>query len=158
MPTSIKFYFLLTILLGSYSICWGQKLLFHKNRYRQALYKAGDIISFRLKNDKSKITGQITGFDDSLIVFQDFKVNPKAITHLYVDSKTKMWYLLRYKYEKIFLIAGLGYPLLEFVNHGELSKATLIIGGSLIAAGLLARCLIGDKIKIKGARTLLIID
>lgn len=154
----IKFCFLLIMLLGFCSICWAQKLVFHKNRNRQALYEEGDIISFRLKNEKSKTTGQIRGFEDSLIVFQSFKVNPKDITHLYVDSKTKVWYILRYKYEKIFLIAGFGYPLLELVNQGEVDKEALVIGGSLVVAGLLARWLIDDKIKIKRRRRLLIID
>jgi hypothetical protein len=143
--------------LGVVSICYGQKLLFHKNRHREAIYKKGDEISFRLKNDKSKITGQIIGFEDSVIVFPGFKINPRRISHLYVDSKTKIWYILRYKYERIFLIAGTGYPLLELVNHGEIEKETLIISGSLITAGLLARWLISDKIKIKGRRRLVII-
>jgi hypothetical protein len=153
-----KFYILTKVLLCLSSICYGQKLLFHKNRHRQAFYKEGDVISFRLKNDKSKITGQIRGFEDSLIVFLDFKIDPKKITHLYVDGKTKSWYILRYKYEKMFLIAGVGYPLLELVNNGEVDKEVLIIGGSLITAGLFTRWLISDKIKIKGRRRILIID
>lgn len=153
-----RFYLLLMMLLFYGSICCAQKLLFHKNRHRQALYKQGDVISFRLKKDKSKITRQIRGFEDSLIVFEDLKVNPNQITHLYVDAKTKIWYFLKYKYEKIFLIAGVGYPLLELINQGEVSKETLMIGGPLIAAGLLARWLISDKIKIRGRRKLLITD
>ncbi len=139
-------------------MCRGQKLLFHKNRYRQALYNVGDVISFRLKGEKLKITATIRSFEDSAIVFPNFKVNPRDITHLYVDGKTKNWYILRYKYEKMFLIAGVGYPLLELVNQGEVVEETLMIGGSLIAAGLLARWLISDRIKIKGRRRLLIVD
>ena len=146
------------ILFAFCSICDGQKLLFHQSRHKEALYKTGDIISFRLKNNKSKITGQIRGFEDSLVVFRNYKVNPNEITHLYVDSKTKSWYILRYKYEKIFLIAGVGYLLLDVLNTGELSEKTLIISGSLVSAGLLAKWLINDRIKIKGRRKLLIID
>jgi len=153
-----KFCFSALVFVGLASNCYGQKLLFHKNRYRQATYKEGDRISFRLKNDKSKITGQIIGFEDSLIVFHGFKINPDQISHLYVDSKTKIWYVMRYKYEKIFLIAGIGYSFLELVNEGEVDKETLIISGSLITAGLLAKWLISDKIRIKGRRRLLIID
>jgi hypothetical protein len=149
---------LVLVLIIFSSVCWGQKLLFHKNRFRQALYKEGDVISFKVKDDRSKITAQIKGFKDSVIVFESFEVNPSRITHLYVDSKTKTWYILRYKYEKIFLIAGLAYPLLELINQGQLDKETLMISGTLIAAGLLARWLIDDKIKIKGRRRMLIID
>jgi hypothetical protein len=153
----IKFSSIFIILFSFYSWCYGQKLLFHKNRHREALYKVGDVISFRVKNSDSKISGQIRSFADSLIVFQNFKVNPNKITHLYVDSKTKNWYILRYKYEKIFLISGIGYLLLDVLNTGELSKETLVISGSLVAAGLLAKWLISDRIRIKGRRKLVII-
>lgn len=153
-----KLFLLLIIQVCFSSICHGQKLLFYKNKNRHVLYKKGDIISFRLINDKSKFTEQIEGFEDSLIVFQSFKVNPTQITHLYVDSKTKVWYILRYKYEKIFFIVGFGYPLLEIINQGKIDKETLIVSGSLITAGLLARWLIDDKIRIKGRRRLLILD
>jgi hypothetical protein len=153
----IKFSSIFIILFSFYSWCYGQKLLFHKNRHREALYKVGDVISFRVKNSDSKISGQIRSFEDSLIVFQNFKVNPNKITHLYVDSKTKNWYILRYKYEKIFLISGIGYLLLDVLNTGELSKETLVISGSLVAAGLLAKWLISDRIRIKGRRKLVII-
>ncbi|HPM32153.1 MAG TPA: hypothetical protein PLJ60_17605 [Chryseolinea sp.] len=153
-----KFCFSLIVFCSLASISYGQKLLFHKSRHREAIYKKGDKISFRLKNAKSKITGQIIGFEDSVIAFQGFKINPEQISHLYVDSKTKIWYVMRYKYEKIFLIAGIGYSFLELVNEGEVDKETLIISGSLITVGLLARWLISDKIKIKGRRRLLIID
>ena len=145
-------------LVGFNAVCWGQKLLFHKNRNRQAMYKAGDVISFRVKGDNTKVTGQIRGFEDSLIVFPGFKINPQTITHLYVDDKTKVWYVLRYKYEKIFLIAGLGYPLLELINQGEVDDETLVVSGALITAGLLERWLIDDKIKIKGRRRLIILE
>ena len=144
--------------VGFNAVCWGQKLLFHKNRNRQAMYKAGDVISFRVKGDNTKVTGQIRGFEDSLIVFPGFKINPQTITHLYVDDKTKVWYVLRYKYEKIFLIAGLGYPLLELINQGEVDDETLVVSGALITAGLLERWLIDDKIKIKGRRRLIILE
>jgi hypothetical protein len=154
----IRFLLLLMVIFGLNSACCGQKLLFYKNRHRQALYKEGNVISFRVNNDKSKVTAQIIGFEDSLIVFQGFKLNPKVISHLYVDGKTITWYILRYKYERIFLFSGSGYLILDVLNTGELNEKTLIISGSLIAAGLLARWLISDAIKIKGQRKLQIID
>jgi hypothetical protein len=153
-----KYWSIIIVLFSFYSCSFGQKLLFHKNRHREALYKVGDIISFRLKNHDSKISGQIKSFEDSLIVFQNFKVNPNKITHLYVDTKTRIWYVLRYKYEKLFLISGIGYLLLDVLNTGELSKETLVISSSLVTAGLLAKWLISDRIKIKGRRKLVIID
>lgn len=156
-PASFTSFLFLIVLFGFGPVCSGQKLLFHKNRHREAIYKEGDRISFKLKNNKSKISEQIIGFEDSLIVFQDFKINPRDVSHLYVDDKTKIWYVMRYKYEKIFLIAGIVYPLLELSNEGEVKNETLIVSGSLITAGLLAKWLISDTIKIKQQRKLLII-
>jgi hypothetical protein len=136
---------------------YGQKsLLFNKNWRKQALYKTGDVISFRVEADPRKITDRIMGFEDSLIVFRNYKVNPKEITHMYVDKQTRTWYFLKYKYEKLFLFTGIGYLLVDGLNSREFSKETIIISGSLIGAGLLARWLISKKIKIKGRRKLVI--
>ena len=118
----------------------------------------GDVISFRIKGDKKKITEPIRGVEDSLLVFKYFNLNPKEITHMYVDEKTKVWFFLKYKYEKLFLFAGTGYLILDVLNTGELSEETLIISGSLITAGLLAKGLISKRIKIRGKRGLYILN
>ena len=153
----MKFSHIVVILLLC-SVCGtAQTLLFQKNRYRQALYKPGDQIAFRLKGDKTKFSGKILGFEDSVIVFQGFKINPKNISSIYVDEKTRIWFVLRYKYARLFLFVGAGYILLDAVNTGEFKRETLIVGGSFIAAGLLAKLLISDRIKIKGRRKLVII-
>jgi hypothetical protein len=146
----LKFYFLLIILLGFGSICWGQTLLFRKNNRHRELYKEGDVISFRIKNNKSKITRKIKGFDDSLIVFQDFKVYPHEITHFYINKSLK-------KGSKI-LFVGVGYPIIEFINFGVIDKKAMMIGFSSIAAGLLVRLLIRNKIEIKGRTKLSVIE
>jgi hypothetical protein len=134
-----------------------QKLIFHKNRYRQATYKTGDRIAFQLKGDKTKHTDLIRGFEDGQILFRDYQIDPREISHLYVDDKTRVWFILRYKYEKLFLLAGAGFLTLELLNTGELNEETLLIGGSLITAGALARLLISKKMRIRGKRRLLIV-
>ena len=68
-----------------------------------------------------------------------------------------IWYILRFMYKRIFVYAGVGYLLLDVLNTGELSEETLMISSSLISAGLLARLLISERIKIKGRRKLIII-
>lgn len=152
-----KYFFFGFALLFSLIESFGQKaLLFNKNWRKQVLYQTGDIISFRVAADSKKITDQIMGFEDSLIVFRNYKVNPIEITHMYVDKKTRTWYFLKYKYEKLFLFVGIGYLLIDGINNQELSKETLVFSGSLIGAGLLARWLISKKIKIKGRRKLVI--
>ncbi len=144
--------------------CSGQQLLFHKNRNKEVLYKPADIISFSTKDDHSRMTSQILGFEgDSLIVFQNYKINPRDITCMYVDEKTRGWYPLRYNIDKLLLIAGVGYPLLEFFNErilngNSVDRNVVRVGGFLVGAGLMARLLISEKIKIKGRRKLLIID
>ena len=144
------------------SFCsFGQKqfLLFIKNNHRKVTYQKGEIISFRLKGDDMKITERILGFEgDSLLVFDGlFKVNPKEISDMYVDEKTSTWFIFRYKYSKVLPMAGVGYLLLDVVNTEKFNKSTLITSGSLISAGLLAKWLIKDRIKIKGQRKLGII-
>src|SRR5882672_6208124 len=97
--------------------CLGQNLLaFKTSNHRIAYYRTGDVLSFRLKGDKSKISDQITGFEDSLIIFKNYKVKVNEISALYLDKKTRMWYFLKYKYEKILPMAGGVYLLADVIN------------------------------------------
>lgn len=156
----MKNYIILSALLLSFcTSCLGQRyLIFIKNRYRQAIYRAGDEISFRVKGDKSKITAQIESFEDTAIVFDGLKINPRNITDIYVDDKTKDWYIIRYKYEKLFLIAGVGFLLIDGGNTGSFNNKTLLISGSFVSASFLARWLIKDRMRIRGRRKLAIIQ
>ena len=150
--------FLLTIaLLALVFECLSQKLLFHKNKYKEVFYQAGETITFRVKGEPTKITTVINGFEGNSIVFPYFSIAPEEITHVYVDSKTKTWFILRYKYKSLLPIIGFGYMLLDFMNTGSLSQETIRIGSTFIAAGLLAKILISEKIKIKGRRKLVIV-
>lgn len=150
---------MLFLLLGVQTICCGQEcLMFQKNRRRTAFYKQGDLISFRLHNDKTKYTFQILGFEDSVFVVSNYKINPKEISHLYVDDKTKIWYVFKYKYEKIFFLSGVGYFLASVINEKKVTKEAGTISGSLVGGAILARLLVNNKIRIKGGRRLAIID
>ena len=141
------------------SYCQDQHfLMFEKSRNRRAYYYVGDVISFQVKGNKSKVTGQIREFQDSLILFDYHRVNVKDITHIYVDDKQKFWYGFRYKLEPLLLIGGAGYLLLDVVNTREVNENTLLIGGALISAGLLVRWLtLDDKTRVKGKRKLTIV-
>jgi hypothetical protein len=122
------------------------------------VYRKGDVISFRLKGDKQKITGQIEGIEDSLIVFRYFKIHPNEISHLYLDKRTKLLYFMKYKYARLFMIAGAGYLILEVINEGEPSEDTLVISGTLIGAGLLAKWIWGNRIPLRGKKRLVILN
>jgi hypothetical protein len=121
------------------------------------LYRTGEVLSFRLHGNPARITQEIKAFEDDQIVFRDFKISPKEISHLYVDKKTRTWFAVRYKYKYLLPIMGAGYIALDAANSGELNRETLIIGGSFIVAGLLAKLLISDAMKIKGQRRLVIL-
>jgi hypothetical protein len=61
----------------------GQRFFyFKKNGHREAVYATGDVLTFELKGTKTKVSDQIRGFEDSLVVFQSYKVNPKATAAL----------------------------------------------------------------------------
>lgn len=131
-------------------------MLQKQNKNKNAYYKTGDIISFGTNEKKSRITGEIVDLKDSVIVFRGYEINVKEITHLYIDEKTKWW--LRYKVEQLSLIAGGGYLVLDVINTGQLNSDALIVSGTLIGVGLLAKLFIGNKISIKGRTKLRIIE
>ncbi len=142
-----------------YCECRAQSFLtFSKNWYRQAHYYVDDEISFRIKGDDKKYTDLIRGFEDSLIVFHYHKVAVQDITHLYVDYKTVVWFPLKYKYERLFLIGGVGYLGLDLLNTGRFDRNTVAISGSLVGAGLLARWLIRDYFVINHRNRLKIVN
>ena len=148
--------FLLLLILSI--SCPGQRtilILQKKNKNKNAYYKPGDEITFRLNGNKKRIFGTILNLKDSVIVFQRFEVRVDEITSIYIDEKTRWW--LRYKIEQLGLIIGGGYLALELINTGQLSKETLIISGSLIGVGLVAKILIGNRIIITGRTKLKIL-
>jgi hypothetical protein len=135
-----------------------QHLLFQRNRYDIALYESGDKITFRVEGSKKKVTAKILSFEDSVIVFQEFRLNPDKITDMYVDARSKEWYFLKFKYSKLFLFAGVGFLLLETLNTDEISDEALLISGTLIGAGILTKLLMSKRIPVRGKRKLAIID
>lgn len=138
--------------------CSGQRTLLMlqmKNENKNAYYKVGDKISFRRGESKRRITSTILDFKDSVLVFKGFEVRVSEISSLYIDEKTKWW--LRYKVEQLCLLAGGTYLLVDTLNNGEFSEDTLIISGTLIGIGILAKILIGNRIKIRGNTKLRIV-
>jgi hypothetical protein len=139
-------------ILGQRSLLMLEK----KNKNKIVYYKTGELISFKVKGRKSKITGEIADFKDSVIVFKGFEVHVADIKCLYIDEKTKWW--LRYKIAQLSFITGTGYLLLDVINTGQLNKNTLAVSGTVIGFGLLAKLLISNKIKIRGRTKLRILE
>jgi hypothetical protein len=162
-----KYFTVIWLLFAATSLCAGQAfvhatgqsfLYFKKNCHREAVYAVGDKLTFELKETKAKVTDRIIGFKDSLLVFQTYKLRPKEIGALYVDEKTKIWFIFRYKYEKAFLLAGSLFLPISVINTGKVEPRALAVSGALLGAGLLARWLVSQKLRIKGKRKLLIIS
>lgn len=130
-------------------------MLQKKNKNKNVYYEIGDVISFQVKGRKSKITGTIAGFRDSVIVFNGFEVNVATMSGLYIDEKTRWW--LRYKIAQLSLITGGGYLSLDAINTGKISDQTLVASGIIMGVGLIAKLLISNKIKINRRTKLLIL-
>jgi hypothetical protein len=135
-----------------------QYLLFHKNNMREAQYFAGEVISFRIKDNDFKVTDQIKGFRDGRVLFDGYEVDPADFEVLYADHKTRVWFAFRYKFVKLTMIAGAGYLALDVINTGRFDKNTMIISGSLIGAGLIGRLFIKERFKIKGEKKMVVIE
>lgn len=131
-------------------------LMFEKSRNRRAFYYPGDAISLQLRGDRQKFTGRIQELQDSVILFEYYRVRVSDITHIYQDKKQN-WYTLRHKISPILLIGGSGYLVLDVVNSREFDQGTLALSGALIGAGLLAKWLIPTKTRIRGKRRLKIV-
>lgn len=133
------------------------KLLFHKNRFREAIYKIGDPLTFRVKGSREKIHGMIDSISDTTFVVNQISYKPSDIDRLYIDNKTRMWFAFRYKWERLFYFGGIGFLLIDVINTGEVAKETLFISSTLVGAGLLARWLIPWHINIKKQRKMIIL-
>jgi hypothetical protein len=133
--------------------CFSQrKLILTKSRGKSAQYHQGEKITFYLKDEGVKITDYIRGFTDSTIIFKDYSIDPRKISHVYIDDKTINWYFLKFKYEKLCLIAGAGYFLLDVVNTGEINAGTAMVSGSMLAAAGIFRLCIKKRIPLGGRR------
>jgi len=163
----LKYFTAIVLLFATTSLCAGQAfvhakcqsfLYFKKNGHREAVYAVGDKLTFELKATKAKVTDRIIGFEDSLLVFQTYKLRPSEIGALYVDEKTKIWFIFRYKYEKAFLLAGSLFLPISVINTGKVEPKALAVSGALLGAGLLAKWLVSQKLRIKGKRKLIIIS
>jgi hypothetical protein len=93
-----------------------------------------------------------------VVVFRHYTLKPSEISHMVVDKKSREFYVMRYKYDKLLLASGLGYLLLEVINNPDgITAETVLLATSLTAAGLLAHVLIPKKIKISGRRKVAIV-
>lgn len=148
---------LLIVMLHSAGYGQGDSfLLFEKSPHRRAFYYPGDEISLQLRGDRTKFTGQIQELQDSVILFENYRVRVSDITHIYQDRKQN-WHTLRHKISPLLLIAGSGYLVLDVVNSREFDQRTLILSGAMIGTGLLARWLIPTKTRLRGRKKLKIV-
>lgn len=108
----LKTYLLSALLLLAWPACLGQHfvfrrgetlLYFRKNGHRETAYGLGDALSFTVGRNPARISGRIQGFEGDSVLLLDagYRVSVRRISALYVDDKTKIWFIFRYKYEKL---------------------------------------------------------
>jgi hypothetical protein len=140
-----------------FAVAQDNELLFHYNRYKEHIYKVGDVISFRIKGNVEKHTWQITNLTDSTIVSGERSIEPHQISHIYVDKETLQFFAFRYKWARLFFFAGVGYAAIDLVNRHELDRNMALISGSLLGASLLCTIIIKEHIELKHGRKLVIL-
>lgn len=167
MNTLVKSVAVLVLLNAISRLCTGQDfvytkgnsyLYFKNSNHKHAVYSVGDILTFTTNDSNTKVSEPIVNFEDSLIVFNNFKINPSKISSLYVDEKTKNWFVFRYKYEQAFLLSGVAFFPVDFVNTRRVNPKSLIISGGLLGAGFMTKLIISRRLKVSGRRSLTIIS
>lgn len=135
-----------------------QYLHYNKLGHRmQANYKVGDPIKFTLKETGEPFKGQIINFTDSTIVFKYYEFKPEEIESIYIDEKIMSSYMLKYKWHRVLIMAGIGYPLLETMNYGYFNQKAFLTGAFMVQAGLLIRLMLRKKLPINERYTLTIV-
>lgn len=136
----------------------GQFLYFNKKGHRlQAKYKTGDEIGFMLKENDAPYKGQILGFTDSTIVFKNYQFGLDEIKSIKVDEKIASNYMLKYKWHRILIMIGVGYPLIEAVNNQRINRQASFNGLLMIQAGLLIKLMLREYLPLNDKYQLTII-
>ncbi len=151
-------FFLLT------TICIAQKSLamdtYKLIGFKRIHYNTGDKISFSLKGEKTKYSGEILEITDSTIDIQGLKVPLTMIGIIYRDKSN---FLLR-DFSKVFVWCGAGFILLDTDNNlinknpTVIDERAVIAGGSLMIIGWTMRLLSLKKYRINNRRILKVID
>lgn len=151
--------------LLSWCYCPAQKYLVldvqKLNGFKRIRFSPGDEFYFRLKNDRKKRGGIISGMGDSLVIFQNStSVNINDISRVY---RNKSNFVTRKLY-KFCLVMGVGFVSLDSFNNainGEtpiVKKQALLESAGFTAAGLLLKMLPVKRYHIGKRRSLKIID
>lgn len=148
---------LLFVAIAGTGFAQNQKLLFKYSRHKHAIYLPGDQISFRIKGSDDKVTWQLADITDSMIASVYDTISPSAISHIYIDEKTKIFFPFRYKMAGTLVAAGVGYFLIDWVNSREIDKSTVLVSSSLVAAGVAYHFLVKKYIRLTHRRKLVIL-
>ncbi len=124
----------------------------------QAIYHVGDEIGLKSNESGQKLKKEIMAITDSSVVFRNAEVLIEEVSHIFVDGKIGSWYMLKYKYDRIFALAGGAFLLLDVANTGDLSSDAVLVTGSLFGAALLSRLLMPRWIRINHRRKVRIVE
>ena len=123
---------------------------------RRSVYQKGDILSFRLKNDKQRKNLEIKELYADTIVFKGGPVTIDEIGAVYIKADYRNWNPATYTY--FLVIAGTGYAGLAAVNDRKVGANTIATSSALVASGLIIHFLKQRKVKIKNKVKLEILE
>ncbi len=134
-----------------------QRQLILKKRGKEiAVFRQGDKLRFKLKEEKYYHNKMIADFYGGKINFNYFDLHPDEIETLYVWSPKKN---VANVISAIGIQGGVFFMAIDVLNQGfvkgdgfEPSQQTLMIGGALVGTGLLAKLLVKHKYKIDGIK------
>lgn len=135
------------IFLWGFLISWAainaqeRYLLLDKPGFRRdRIFYTGDPVTFRMSGEKFDRHDQITGFNDSSIVFNSYQVVIRDLD--YVKFNRDRGFMNPFK-GAMFIIPGLALPLADFLNYSVVEgnryhpdQSILIVSGSLVTGGL----------------------
>jgi hypothetical protein len=139
------------------SVAQDNRLLFHYSRYKDVIYDVGDVISFREKGSKQKVTWQITEITDTTIVSGKEAISPFRIGAIYSDRRIRSMLPFRDKVSYILIGAGVVMITLDVLNSKEFDRQVATTAAVMIGGGVLAKTLIKNCIRLKPGRKLVIL-
>jgi len=144
----------------SISVSGQNMLIIHKpGKVKKIIILHKTVISFQLHNDHRKFKKEILSFEDSSIVFDNFKIPVKEISMLKIPLNPWL-----NKNSVILMTAGVVLFAADQLNNSvindndpSLNDGVTIVSGSLVLTGFLLRLVQKRKYKFPGKRKLILI-
>lgn len=122
-------------------------ILKKEGTFRRSIYQAGDVLSFKLKNDKQRKNLVIKEMYGDTILFAAGPVTVDEIATVYIKNDYRNWNPSTYSF--FFIIAGTGYVGLGAINDGKVEQGAWLTSAALVSSGILISLLKRKKVNIR---------